>query len=153
LRNIRRSLLLLYLKRRLIEFCMKRFYGDLYQMQLQEFLNVIKKLYQFYASQPHSPSNNQSDVARASSIDNFLMENQNGEQGEASVVGVGSCRPTHPGSILNRDVPMASHQCLQRRQKKTPTPVEWEWENPQFKKKRIKMMILKASRMTQIVMI
>jgi hypothetical protein len=99
---------------------MKRFYGDLFQMQLEEFLNVIKKLYQFYASQPHSPSNNQSDAARASSIDNFLMENQNGEQGEASVVGVGSCRPTHPGSILNRDVPMASHQCLQRRQKRPP---------------------------------
>jgi hypothetical protein len=64
-------------KKRLIEFCMKRFYGDLYQVQLEEFLSVVKKLYQFYASQVPSPSNNQSDAARASSTDDFLMENQN----------------------------------------------------------------------------
>jgi hypothetical protein len=64
-------------KKELIEFYMERFYGDQYQVQLEEFLSVIKKLYQFYASQAPSPSKNQSDVARASSTDGFLMENQN----------------------------------------------------------------------------
>jgi hypothetical protein len=64
-------------KKRLIEFYMKRFYGVLYQVQLEEFFSVIKKLYQFYASQAPSPLNNQSDAARASSTDDFLMENQN----------------------------------------------------------------------------
>jgi hypothetical protein len=56
---------------------MKRFYGDMYQVQLEEFLSVIKKLYQFYASQAPSLSKNQSDAPRASSTDDFLMENQN----------------------------------------------------------------------------
>jgi hypothetical protein len=68
-------------KKRVIEFYMKRFYGDLYQVQLEEFLSVIKKLYQFYATLAPSPSKNKSDAARASSstADDFLMENQDEE--------------------------------------------------------------------------
>lgn len=66
-------------KKRLIEFYMKRFYGDLYQVQLEEFLSVIKKLYQFYASSTPSPSKNNSGAAGLSTTDDILMETQNAE--------------------------------------------------------------------------
>jgi hypothetical protein len=47
----------------------------IYQVQLEEFLSVIKKLYQFYAT--FAPSKNKSDATRSSSTYDFVMENQN----------------------------------------------------------------------------
>ncbi len=37
-------------KKKIIEFYMRRFYGNLYQVHLEEFVSVMRKLYQFYAS-------------------------------------------------------------------------------------------------------
>jgi len=46
-------------KKKLLEYYMRKFYGDYYQIHLDEFLTVVKNLYQFYAS---SSSKNKSDV-------------------------------------------------------------------------------------------
>jgi hypothetical protein len=35
---------------------MRKFYGDEFQPELDEFVSVIKKLYQFYASSPNATS-------------------------------------------------------------------------------------------------
>lgn len=43
-------------KKKLIEYHMRKFYGDEYQVELDEFVSVIKKLYQFYASSPNATS-------------------------------------------------------------------------------------------------
>lgn len=37
-------------KKKLIEFCMRKFYGDYYEIRLDEFICVMKNLYQLYAS-------------------------------------------------------------------------------------------------------
>lgn len=37
-------------KKKLIEYYMRKFYGDQYQVELDEFVSVVKKLYQFYTS-------------------------------------------------------------------------------------------------------
>jgi hypothetical protein len=37
-------------KKKLIEYYMRKFYGDEYQVELDNFVSVMKKLYQFYAS-------------------------------------------------------------------------------------------------------
>ncbi|KAK3130001.1 hypothetical protein QOZ80_6BG0487660 [Eleusine coracana subsp. coracana] len=66
-------------KKRLIEFYMKRFYGDMYQVELEELLSVITKLYQFYASLTPSPTKNKSDVAGTRNIDDILLDNPDEE--------------------------------------------------------------------------
>jgi len=43
-------------KKKLIEYYMRKFYGDEYQVKLDEFVSVIKKLYQFYASSANATS-------------------------------------------------------------------------------------------------
>lgn len=44
-------------KKKIIEFYMRKFAGDYYQVQLEEFVTVVKKLYQFYsASKPAASS-------------------------------------------------------------------------------------------------
>lgn len=43
-------------KRRVIEFYMKKFYGDYYQVTLEEFMSVLRKLYSFYASETPRPA-------------------------------------------------------------------------------------------------
>jgi hypothetical protein len=43
-------------KKTLIEYYMRKFYGDEFQPELDEFVSVIKKLYQFYASSPNAIS-------------------------------------------------------------------------------------------------
>ncbi|CAA0806027.1 Unknown protein [Striga hermonthica] len=55
-------------KKKLIEFYMRKFYGDYYQPQLDELLTVIKKLYQFYATKTATSSNTKSTVNGSSSI-------------------------------------------------------------------------------------
>jgi len=37
-------------KKKLIEYCMRKFRGDGYQIELDEFVSVIKKLYQLHAT-------------------------------------------------------------------------------------------------------
>ncbi|CAA0813283.1 Zinc finger BED domain-containing protein DAYSLEEPER [Striga hermonthica] len=55
-------------KKKLIEFYMRKFYGDYYQAQLDELLTVIKKLYQFNATKTAKSSNTKSTVNGSSSI-------------------------------------------------------------------------------------
>jgi hypothetical protein len=43
-------------KRRVIEFYMKKFYGDYYQVTLEEFMSVLRKLYSFYAYETPRPA-------------------------------------------------------------------------------------------------
>uniref|UniRef100_A0A0A9GL37 hAT-like transposase RNase-H fold domain-containing protein n=1 Tax=Arundo donax TaxID=35708 RepID=A0A0A9GL37_ARUDO len=43
-------------KKKLIEFYMRKFYGQSYQVHLEEVISVIRKLYQFYASTSTSSS-------------------------------------------------------------------------------------------------
>ncbi|CAD6343650.1 unnamed protein product [Miscanthus lutarioriparius] len=51
-------------KKRLIEYYMKKFYGDHYQVELDEFVTVVKKLYNFYVnSAPASSKKNNKGVA------------------------------------------------------------------------------------------
>jgi hypothetical protein len=66
-------------KRRLIEFYLKKFYGDMYQQQIEDFLSVLKKLYQFYANlAPSLEKNNSDEVGTSNTVDD-LMETQNDE--------------------------------------------------------------------------
>lgn len=55
-----------------------KIYRDLYQVQLEEFLSVIKKLYSFYASLAPSPSKVKNDATKTSTkgdlIDNLYDE-------------------------------------------------------------------------------
>ena len=37
-------------KKKLVEFYMRKFYGDYYQIQLDEFVGVVRNLFQFYAT-------------------------------------------------------------------------------------------------------
>ncbi|CAD6219456.1 unnamed protein product [Miscanthus lutarioriparius] len=50
-------------KKRLIEYYMKKFHGDHYQLALDEFICVVKKLYNFYASYAPAPAKKTSSVA------------------------------------------------------------------------------------------
>ncbi|CAD6249720.1 unnamed protein product [Miscanthus lutarioriparius] len=50
-------------KKRLIEYYMKKFHGDHYQLALDEFICVVKKLYNFYASSAPAPAKKTSSVA------------------------------------------------------------------------------------------
>jgi hypothetical protein len=53
-------------KTKLIEYYMRKFYGHEYQVELDEFVSVIKKLYQFYASSPNAAIKKKSNAARTS---------------------------------------------------------------------------------------
>ena len=75
-------------KKKLIEFYMRKCYGDLYQVQLEEFLSVIKKIYQFYASKKiyqfyassmPSPSKTKSDATGPTRTDDLSMDDLNDE--------------------------------------------------------------------------
>jgi hypothetical protein len=42
-------------KKKLVEYYMRKFYGDYYQIWLDDFVSILRNLYQFYAnSQPAS---------------------------------------------------------------------------------------------------
>ena len=62
-------------KKKLIEYYMRKFYGDQYQVELDEFVSVVKKLYQFYASSAPAPTKEKSKAAGPSSTADVLMEN------------------------------------------------------------------------------
>jgi len=64
-------------KKRLIEYYMKKFHGDHYQLALDEFICVVKKLYNFYASSAPAPAKKTSSVAapRPSNTTDVLMGN------------------------------------------------------------------------------
>ena len=62
-------------KKKLIEYYMRKFYGDQYQVELDEFVSVVKKLYQFYASSAPAPTIEKSKAAGPSSTADVLMEN------------------------------------------------------------------------------
>jgi hypothetical protein len=68
-------------KKRLIEFYMRKFYGNSCQVHIDELVDVIKKLYQFYAaeapssSRPKSGSNEPRDTDTA----NLLVDNRDEE--------------------------------------------------------------------------
>lgn len=68
-------------KKKLVEFYMRKFYGDYYQVHLDEFIGVVKNLYQFYAASKLSASKTSSDMnanEHASPMDP-LAENQDAE--------------------------------------------------------------------------
>jgi hypothetical protein len=60
-------------KKKLIEYYMRKFYGDEFQPKLDEFVSVIKKLYQFYASSPNATSKKKSGTAGPSNASDILM--------------------------------------------------------------------------------
>jgi hypothetical protein len=63
-------------KKRLIEYYMKKFYGDCYQAELDEFLSVVKKLYNFYVSAASSSKKPRQGAApRPSNTADILMGN------------------------------------------------------------------------------
>jgi hypothetical protein len=61
-------------KAKIVEFYMRKFYGDYYQVYVDEFISVLKKLYQFYATSRPSSS-----VNECSSQANPLVENEDSE--------------------------------------------------------------------------
>ncbi|CAD6212641.1 unnamed protein product [Miscanthus lutarioriparius] len=64
-------------KKRLIEYYMKKFYGDHYQVELDEFVTVVKKLYNFYVNSAPTSSKKISKGAapRPSNTADILMGN------------------------------------------------------------------------------
>ena len=60
-------------KKKLIEYYMRKFYGDEYQVKLDEFVSVIKKLYQFYASSANATSKKKSSRTGPSNATDILM--------------------------------------------------------------------------------
>jgi hypothetical protein len=60
-------------KKKLIEYYMRKFYGDKFQPKLDGFVSVIKKLYQFYASSPNATSKKKSGTAGPSNASDILM--------------------------------------------------------------------------------
>jgi hypothetical protein len=64
-------------KKILIEFYMKKFHGDSYKVHVDDFVRVIRKLYQFYSS--YSPSAPKTKTTTNDSIDDTLMENEDDE--------------------------------------------------------------------------
>jgi hypothetical protein len=62
-------------KTKLIEYYMRKFYGHEYQVELDEFASVIKKLYQFYASSPNAAIKKKSNAARTSKRSVMDMDN------------------------------------------------------------------------------
>ncbi|CAD6229250.1 unnamed protein product [Miscanthus lutarioriparius] len=60
-------------KKRGIEYCMKKFHGAYYQAELDEFVSVVKKLYNFYAAS--SKKTSQGAAPRPSNITDILMGN------------------------------------------------------------------------------
>jgi hypothetical protein len=84
-------------KKKIVEYYMRRFYGDSYQVWLDEFVLVVKKLYQFYASSKPTSSKSPSHVnanvhvgpmdplfeTDNSDLDKFLYDDpETGELGE-----------------------------------------------------------------------
>ena len=66
-------------KKKLVEFFMKKFYGDYYLVKVEEFVSVIKKLYRFYTSSTPASSKGKSIVNEHSTSVDPLMENQDAE--------------------------------------------------------------------------
>jgi hypothetical protein len=66
-------------KKKLVEFYMRKFCGDYYQIRLDEFVSILKNLYQFYASS--QPASSRSDVNANEHISptDSLVENQDTE--------------------------------------------------------------------------
>ena len=60
-------------KKKLIEYYMRKFYGDEYQVKLDEFVSVIKKLYQFYASSANATSKKKSSKTGPSNATDIIM--------------------------------------------------------------------------------
>ena len=56
-------------KKRLIEFYMRKFYGNSCQVHIDELVDVIKKLYQFYAAEAPSSSRPKSGSNEPREID------------------------------------------------------------------------------------
>ena len=54
---------------------MRKFYSDQYQVELDEFVSVVKKLYQFYASSAPASSKTKSKAAGPISTADVLMAN------------------------------------------------------------------------------
>jgi len=61
-------------KKRGIEYYMKKFHGVYYQAELDEFISVVKKLYNFYATSSKQTSQGAAPAPRSSNID-VLMGN------------------------------------------------------------------------------
>jgi hypothetical protein len=66
-------------KKKLVEFYMRKFYGGLYQVHLEEFVSVVKKVYQFYASSAPISSKAKSNVNEPTNPVDELMGNRNDE--------------------------------------------------------------------------
>lgn len=64
-------------KKILIEFYMKKFHGDSYKVHVDDFVRVIRKLYQFYSS--CTPSAPKTKTTTNDSTDDTLMENEDDE--------------------------------------------------------------------------
>jgi len=66
-------------KKKLVEFYMRKFYGDYYQIQLDEFVGVVRNLFQFYAtSKPNAKTKPMNANEHVSPTDP-LAENQDVE--------------------------------------------------------------------------
>jgi hypothetical protein len=62
--------------KRCIEYYMKKFYGACYQAELDEFVSVVKKLFNFYVNaQPSSKKSTQGVAPRPSNTADILMRN------------------------------------------------------------------------------
>lgn len=67
-------------KKKLVEFYMRKFYGDGYQVKLHEFVNMIKDLYNFYATTSTLASSKaKSMTPGTSNTTDILMENVDDE--------------------------------------------------------------------------
>ncbi|CAD6270876.1 unnamed protein product [Miscanthus lutarioriparius] len=61
-------------KKKLIEYYMRKFYGDEYQVKLDEFVSVIKKLYRFYASSANATSKKKNSKYVGSIVSDLEVE-------------------------------------------------------------------------------
>lgn len=60
-------------KKKIVEFYMRKFYGDDYQSFINDFVDILRTLYPFYASSMPTPS--KSNVNEQSNSTGHLEEN------------------------------------------------------------------------------